>query len=294
MSKFIRIIAVAITLLGFGLAGVSAQDDPPSKFADLGLPELKFTVTDDGLDAPAEAEAGLTLVTLDNQSMFDESVNFLKAPDGMTLDDLIAAGDASSETGEIPDWFYSIAFAGGAVAKPSVVGHAVVDLASGDWIVYENQDFESAHQLKVSGDGDRAESGDVPSDEKVTFEDGKFNFPDELESGSQVWEITNEDDVPFIAGAYYYPGEMTVEDLKNMFTGNVPTDADSPPIDFAKLVSGPSIPIVSKDQIAWVEQDLKPGSYVMISWSFDQDVDFSNIENAEFAEFTVPGDIPTS
>jgi hypothetical protein len=292
MSRFFRVIAVAVMLFGLGLAGVSAQDDPPSALTELGLPELKITVTGDGFEAPAETEAGLTLITLDNQSTLSAQVQLLELPDDMTLEEVTASFLAGEEL--IPDWIYSNVFAGGVMAAPGTSAHAVVDLTSGDWVVYQDQSMDPTVALKVTGDADRAESGDVESDVKVTFEDHKIDFPDELEAGPQVWEITNKDDVPHVVVGFYYPGEITAEELMSIFSESDETDAAEPTVDFTKLESGPAIAIHSKDQISWIEADLKPGTYVMLCFSSDQGSETAHAEMGMTAVFTVPGDIPTS
>jgi hypothetical protein len=291
MPNFIRIIAVAVTLFGFGLASVSAQDG--SDLADLGMQELKITVTDEGFQSPAELDAGLTLVTVDNQAMFQAQIQLLELPDDMTLDEVAASFAADEE--RIPDWVYSNVFAGGVVAQPGTTGHSVVDLSSGNWLIFQDGAVTPIVALKVTGDADRAESGDVDSDVKVTFKDHKIDLPDELEAGPQVWEVTNQDDVPHVVVGFYYPGEITAEDLIGIFNGGM-TDpaAPTPAIDYMKIESGPTIAIHSKDQISWIEVDLKPGSYVLLCFSSDKGSDISHAEMGMTDVFTVPGNIPTS
>jgi hypothetical protein len=290
MSTFTRVIAVAVTLFGLGLASVSAQDDPPSQFADLGLPEVKITVTDTGFETPDEAEAGLNLLTVDNQSSSGAEIQLLQLPEDTSIEDAVAS--LGSEV--IPDWVYSAVFAGGVATEAGATVNTVVDLSSGDWFISDLQSAETTIPLKVTGDADRAGSGDVESDLEVTFKDHKIDIPDEVEAGPQIWEIKNEDDVPHIIISFYYPGSVTAEEVLSLFDMQTGEETVEPTIDFNKLESGPTIAIHSEDQISWVETDLKPGSYVMLCFSSDQGSDISHAENGMTAVFTVPGDIPTS
>ena len=108
--KFLTfLIAGALTLVG--AAGALAQDATPeaeSLFADLGLPELTVTVTDEGFElSEAEVEAGRYLVHLVNETDNpDVAAGFVRLVDGKTLDDLSFADEMASGTPmpeEMPD-----------------------------------------------------------------------------------------------------------------------------------------------------------------------------------------------
>src|SRR4051794_9396376 len=97
MLKLARFAAIGLTALTFGLTGVGgvlAQDatppPAPSILASAGLPELHVTITKDGIQAPAEVAAGLTYVTLDNQTQNAADAQFGVMPKGVTLEQIAA------------------------------------------------------------------------------------------------------------------------------------------------------------------------------------------------------------
>ena len=138
MSRIVRIVAVAFSLITVSLAGVSAQENAARSYSSalpsLGLPEFKVTIMDGGIEAPDEAAAGLTYVTLDNQLQSLMDVTFFVQPEGITLDQITA--DLAQEDA-IPDWVYTTSFVGGPVAPAGGTGAAVVDLSAGDWLIAE-------------------------------------------------------------------------------------------------------------------------------------------------------------
>src|SRR5215203_30092 len=123
MHSRIVTIAATATLALVGSAGALAQDATPtagdSLFADLGLPELVITATDEGLQLDqGEIEAGRYLVTLNNESAnSDVFAGFIQLPEGMTAEGLsyadeLAAGTPIPEEGPSPEqmeglsWLY--------------------------------------------------------------------------------------------------------------------------------------------------------------------------------------------
>ena len=111
------LISGALTLMG--AAGALAQDATPeaeSLFADLGLPELTVTATNEGFElSESEVEAGRYLVHFVNETENpDVAAGFVRLVEGKTLDDLSFADEMASGTPmpeEMPDfetfaWLY--------------------------------------------------------------------------------------------------------------------------------------------------------------------------------------------
>ena len=140
--KFLTfLITGALTLVG--AAGALAQDATPeagSLFANLGLPELTVTATDEGFElSESEVEAGRYLVHFVNETDNpDLAAGFVRLVEGKTLDDLSFADEMASGTPmpeEIPDvetfaWLYDTYVAGGVSATSD---HAVIDLRGGEY-----------------------------------------------------------------------------------------------------------------------------------------------------------------
>src|SRR5688500_5309142 len=153
MHSRIVTIAATATLTLVGSVGALAQEATPtageSLFADLGLPELVLTATDEGLQLDqSEIEAGRYLVTLNNESANPQvAASFVQLAEGRTVDDLsfadeVTAGTPIPEEGPTPEqleglgWLYETYIAGG--PSTFVEGHtqAVVELPAGEYGVW--------------------------------------------------------------------------------------------------------------------------------------------------------------
>src|SRR5215218_6622292 len=105
-SRIVAIVGTAAIAL-LGPAGAMAQDATPeaspgaeSLFADLGLPELTVTATDEGFElSESEVEAGRYLVHLVNETDNPEiGAGFVRLIEGKTLDDLSFADELAAGT----------------------------------------------------------------------------------------------------------------------------------------------------------------------------------------------------
>jgi hypothetical protein len=289
MSNVLRIAAIVLSLFAIGVAGVSAQD---SKLAKEGLPELHVVVTDDGMQAPTDAKAGPTYVTLDNQSSDEVDVQFVVLPEGTTLDQIQAQSDNSTGFG---DWFYDTTFAGGPYAAAGQQATAVVNLTEGDWYIVNSQalDTEMPASLKVSGGKDAAKSGDVKSDVKINFKDNKLDFPDEVTAGDQVWEVKNEDDTPHFIYLVWSPTEVSTDDVLMVMGLGTATPTMDDYTKLAGIVPVGSFILLSKDQIFWNELNLNPGYYVALDIVSEKGSDTPLASSGGVDAFHVPGDIVT-
>ncbi|MGH2557465.1 MAG: hypothetical protein ACRDJH_00260, partial [Thermomicrobiales bacterium] len=169
---------MALSMSAIGSMRGSAQDASPaaepSKLAALGLPELVITATDDGYTLPAEAPAGLTLVTLDNQSveLFGEA-QFIQLPEGITLEQW--QEDLQSEN--TPEWFFDAVWAGGPSAASGTQGRVVLNLTPGAWTI-GNTDSEAPYppaSLTVTGEAIEPAADAVPTDLDVEMGPYVFN-----------------------------------------------------------------------------------------------------------------------
>jgi hypothetical protein len=290
MSNLLRIAAIALSLIAVGAGAVSAQDNS-STLAQEGLPELHIVVTDGAIQAPAEAQAGLAYVTLDNQTMSPADAQFAVPSEGTTLDDIMA--ETSGEG--LPDWFYDTTFAGGPYAEPGKKSAAVVDLSAGDWIIANTQDLTGTTPavLKVTGDADAAESGDVDSDLKVTMKDHKFDLPDEVDAGTQVWEVTNKDSTPHFIYVLWSPTELTDDDVGQLLSFFTGTPVASFSESLSSIVQVGYVTVLTKDEIAWQEMNLQPGYYLALCLLSDKGSTVPHAAMGMIDTFHVPGEIVT-
>ena len=232
-SRIVAIVGtVAIALLGS--AGAMAQDATPeaspggeSLFADLGLPELTVTATDEGFElSESEVEAGRYLVHFVNETDNpDIAAGFVRLVEGKTLDDLsfadeMAAGTPMPEREPDPR---NIRLALRHVYRwrreLQTSDQAVIDLRGGEYGVWADDPTSPipAAPLTVTGDPDARIEGPEPEAAVTIVEEGaggegfKFTVTGEATAGPQIVKILNASDQPHFVIGFHYPEEITIE-----------------------------------------------------------------------------------
>jgi plastocyanin len=267
----------AVVLLSLALAGptIAAQDATPagtgSLLTSLGYPELQVRVTDDAIEAPSQAAAGPTLLTVENASSEDTGVFLLAPPSGVSMADLQAAVEATpTAEEEFPDWFYDAVLTGGPSVFAGGRGQAVINLTPGDWVVASEGDQEPAPIMVTEGASPTA-AAEPSADLTVELQEYAFSIPEEVSAGPQIWELTNIGEQPHIMFMVKTPGPITIDQVMQLL--QLPEDATpSPglpnPEEF-KDIGG--LTIISSGRTAWMEFDLEPGNYVAICFIPDKE-----------------------
>jgi hypothetical protein len=285
----VKIVAFLITgaLTLMGAAGALAQDATPeaeSLFADLGLPELTVTATNDGFElSESEVEAGRYLVHFVNETDNPQlAAGFVRLVEGKTLDDLsfadeIAAGTPMPQSEEEgPDeesfaWIYDTYIAGGA---STISDQVVVDLRGGEYGVWADDPtspIESA-PLTVTGDPEARIEGPEPEAVVTVVEEGaggqgfKFTVTGEATVGPQIVKILNASDQPHFVIGFHYPEDITIEQAMEFIMFDPSTGATPSPnmLDETLLTFPIYAPVQSVGATQWVELDSEPGSVIIV------------------------------
>jgi hypothetical protein len=299
-------IAATVALAFIGSAGALAQDATPeaspggeSLFADLGLPELTITATDEGLQLDqSEIEAGRYLVTIQNESANPQVfAGFVQLPEGTTVDNLsfadeMAAGTPVPEEGppspeqlEGIAWLYETYVAGGPSTVNDVSTQAVVNLPAGEYGVWNEDPFSPlpAPALTVTGDPEAAIEGPEPEAAVTIVEEGEggvgysFRLTGELQAGPQIVEILNASDQPHFVEASQYPEEITTEQIMGSMMFDPSTGATPSPdmLDFEQLTYAGWASAQSIGTTQWVVMDFAPGQAILACWIPDPLADFT-------------------
>jgi hypothetical protein len=277
---------VAITL--FGSVGALAQDATPeaspageSLFADLGLPELTVTATNEGFElSESEVGAGRYLVHLVNETDSpDIAAGFVRLVEGKTLDDLSFAEEMASGTPmpeQMPDvesfaWMYEAYIAGGVTTDSD---EAVIDLRGGEYGVWGDDPTSTiaAAPLTVTGDADARIEGPEPEAAVTIVEEGaggegfKFTVTGEATAGPQIVKILNASDQPHFVIGFHYPEEITIEQAMEFIMFDPSSGATPSPnmLDETLLTFPVYAPVQSVGTTQWVEMDAEPGQVIIV------------------------------
>src|SRR5215210_5954729 len=291
-SRIVAIVgAMAIALLGS--AGALAQDATPeaspggeSLFANLGLPELTVTATDEGFElSESEVEAGRYLVHFINETDSpDIAAGFVRLAEGKTTDDLsfadeLAAGTPAPEGEPDPQtfaWLYDTYIAGGVT---SASDYSVVDLRGGEYGVWADNPVSPlpAAPLTVSGDPDARIEGPEPEAAVTIVEEGaggegfKFTITGEATTGPQIVKILNASDQPHFVLGFHYPENITIEQAMEFIMFDPSTGATPSPnmLDETLLTFPIYAPVQSVGATQWVELNAESGSVIIVCFVLD-------------------------
>jgi hypothetical protein len=270
VSHAVMALLFALTLGFAGTATILAQDASPTSsragLADLGYPELRIVVTDEGFEAPSEAPAGRTLVVLENQGTPGgpaqvTDINFLQLPEGVAVDELNAL--ITSDDGAVPDWYDDIVSTGGFKVAAGETGYGVIDLEAGDWVVGAG-DTNPFVALVVSGEGPASPSAaaEPEADVIVEFVEFSFEVPEQLSSDNLVWHVTNGGAQPHEIMLVKTPESLMAEQVVTLLTlpeGEAPPAGLPDPATLEFVALGAQT--MSAGREIWFEMELESGFY---------------------------------
>jgi hypothetical protein len=303
-----RLVVLFLTLVVvFGSPfGTRAQDATPgatgpSMLSQLGLPELRLTVADGALQAPAEIAAGEVLVVLDNQMEFPTGITFIQFPEGTSDEEMMMilgpppepeagaspVAEGGEEMGPPPPLFYEMTWGGGVFAVPGVPGEVVVTLTPGEWVMAGDPE-SGVMPVKIQVTGETAAPVDIAADGEVEFKNFQFVFPDQVNAGQQVWKVTNSGDQPHEMFISKTPRRLTPDEVKILLElpeDQLPPEGVPNPAEFEDM--GGVAPI-SKDQTVYFEMNLEPGAYVAVCFMPDKDTGLPHALKGMVVIFEIP------
>jgi hypothetical protein len=226
-------------------------------------------VKDGTVVAPTQIESGRTLITVTNSGSAQETPEFVRLPDDVTIDDL-KTGLAEKESA--PAWFYTALFPGGpATVDPGQQAQTIVDLTPGRYAAFLIGSPESATEVSVVPGVQPAGTPAEPvSSATVNLQEYAFVVPSDLKAGEQIVKVVNAGDQPHEFGLSRLPDGTTLEQVQTLLTlpEGSPLPAGVP--DPSQIVSAGGIGILSAGQTAWAVLDLEPGTYLALCFVPDQ------------------------
>jgi len=235
-------------------AGASAEQAKPSRLAI----ELSGTAKKPTFTVPDSVEGGVVEIEFTSSVPGEHSAQLVRAEDGHTTAEALAAGQAWGESGKpLPDWAI---LAGGTGDLPR--GGAVTvtqELTPGSYVVTDLSSNASA-EFEVTGNAGAgelaAEGGTITATEYEFQSDG-------LTAGSAPVLFDNAGQEPHFVAAVGLRDGATIDDARRFFE----TEKGKPPLDESR---GFGTALVEGGVKQSVELDLEPGRYVLLCFIPDR------------------------
>jgi uncharacterized cupredoxin-like copper-binding protein len=253
-GKQVILVFAAVTALALAISACQTSAGQSSS-----IPEVVIKASDYSYDNPAEIQAGPTYIKMENVGEEIHHVQLLRLNDGVTLEQFQAALQ-QGEDAALP----LVTLHGGVgLLSKGGSGRVMMDLPEGQYVLacFIPSPDGIPHlakgmltPMKVVA-SDSAESVQVPeAAEKVVLKDFNFNLPENIKSGKQTWEISNEGPQPHEIIFLKLGDNMTMADVQAYFENM----EGPPPFEFMGGMQG-----LSAGESGILELDLSSGSYII-------------------------------
>jgi hypothetical protein len=303
----IRAVCAAALLVIVGSAiSADAQANIDSAFSDsivstLGYPELPVTVGPDGIEAPGSVAAGYYLVRFSATDDYIGYLDIVQTPNGLSEQDLVAQALAAGRD-DLPQagWTY---FGGTNTPGVHEAASFIIRLEPGDYKIaasyYGEAEGAEEHMALAPLTVTAAAASPVatpgasvePAAAVTLEETDNLQYivtPAEVPAGPQVWKIANTGEhhahhVVMVRVPDGATAPQIVQEFNAIMSGTPmagePLMAQFVWVGYAALQSG--------DQTTWAEFDLKPATYAVICYIFDEATGRPHAADGMVTVFTV-------
>jgi hypothetical protein len=270
MRKIWLVLLVAFCTLGPSISVVAqeATPSPESPFAGMGYQELLVTVTDTEYQAPEEAEAGLTILTLENTTDEPQTLSLVGPGPDQTVEELESLLAEPPDEDIFPGWLFEVVLTGGPRAGAGETKQVLIDLQEGDWWAGGENNQALAH-IEVTGGESDAEEPEADVEVELT----EFEFaglPDEIPAGDHVIKFENTGEQTHFVYLYQVPEGFTAEHFSALARGE-DLPADAPELTEDNFFDIGGLEFMSIGNSAWVPVTLEPGSYIVVCFWPDRE-----------------------
>lgn len=251
--RWVVFLLSALAALGLVLTGCGATP------AAVTIPQIVIKATDYAFDAPAQVNAGLISVRLENNGQELHQAQLTRLQDGKTMADLQAALAQGEEAA-----MALLEFVGGpSVLDPGKSQEVVLDLKAGNYVLlcfissadgvpHLAKGMVKPIQVVAAGQsGAQAPQANL----SVVLKDFGFEMPAEVKAGKQTWEIKNAGPQLHEMVIFKLAPGKTMDDVGAFFQ----SPAGPPPFE---AVGG--MQALSVGRSAWLVLDLQPGNYIAL------------------------------
>jgi hypothetical protein len=287
------------SLPGFLKTAAASQASPAAAevaaWSALGLPELELHFTSTELTGmPESLEAGRYLVTIHGEPTPDDwafGTLFLQLPEGMTLDELMAA--AAEATDAPPDFYYTAVVAGGPTilatsGETSAVG--VIDLPPGEWIAAGAMLVQAPVPFTVTGELP-AELPEPESTATFTIGEMVINLSaGELVVGENLVKVENIGAQPHFVNVDKIPDGTTAENVEATIAGFMGATPEAEPLAEEDLVNVAYSNEQAGQTVQWSVMTItEPGTHLATCWIPDPESGMPHAAMGMYTVFEVAG-----
>ena len=261
-----KLAGVAIAgVLALGAVGCGDDDDggggsaaaKPAEASKLAI-ELSGSAKKPTFEVPQSVEGGVVEISFTNSAKGSHSAQLVRAEQGHTPQEALAAGEAWGEKGKgLPDW--ALTAGGLGDVEPGETATVTQELAPGKYLVADLETGANA-EFEVTSE---AAASELPSD-GGTIEATEYEFTASgLKSGGAPILFDNAGGEPhFIAAVGIKPGK-TIADVRKFLE----TEKGEAPVDESR---GFSTAVIEGGQSQSIEVDLEAGDYALLCFVPDR------------------------
>jgi hypothetical protein len=248
MTMIALVVAALVVLSACGTATTSE------------IPQVTIKANDYSFEAPAQIEAGLVSILIENEGLEPHHVQLVRLNDDVTMEQFQATLQQGPEAA-LP----LVTLDGGPGVVPSGKSQQVtVELTPGHYVLlcFVPSPDGVPHlakgmmaRLEVVAGSEQREVSEPKADGTVRMLDFSFVLPSEIKAGPQVWKVTNEGQQPHELALIKLGQGKTMQDV----VAFMQSPGGAPPFEDAGGLQG-----IDPGESGWVNLDLQPGNYVAL------------------------------
>ena len=229
-------------------------------------------------------------------------VNFVQIPAGVSEEEATAQV-LETASQDVPHAGY--VYGGGSFALENETAWFVVELTAGDWrtaMSYQaGGDGEEIMQLipltvtaEIASPPATPAASAIPASVRLQLRDVAFSGLEQpVPAGPRIWEITNVGEQPRQVVFWRTAQPVTVEQFQQMMAGMMSGTPVPGAPTFDQFTGVAYAAILTPGKTVWLEPDLTPGPYMVVSYVFDPESGQPAFALGMVQPFTVVGDTAT-
>jgi hypothetical protein len=243
---------------------------------------ISVSVSDDTVTIPTTLAPGFETLTISNTGAMPHSLSLFRANDGVTIDQVLAAGQQVTDDPATQMAFYALvtSYAGADTLDPGSSQTLTEQFSDGSYVAVDTSGMAPLFAtFDVTGDPTTATA--PTADWQVTEKDFSFDAPTTVPAGATTVQVTNAGAQMHMMVLVRLDTDKTVQDVIDYLMSAGP---DSPQPDWVHNV--PGMPDLSPSLSAYTELNLDPGTYVMLCFDTDPDTGLPHVAEGMIGSFT--------